>query len=147
MNKTLFRVLLLSLCLCGAVSAQIPSTIIDPLSKGYTAQSVQRTYALSMHQLNPSVLFSADANGLKFDLADSTLYGRIHYGPADFDFVNSDYLEPRFRSRSDVKKGKGLLEIASVLPRGVALEREPLDHVRHVWLPLSSSCASRTACR
>ena len=51
MNKTLLRVLLLglSICLCGAVSAQILSTIIDPLSKGYTAQSVQRTYTLGVH--------------------------------------------------------------------------------------------------
>ncbi|HLP17049.1 MAG TPA: metallophosphoesterase [Bacteroidota bacterium] len=95
------------------MNAQIPSTIIDPLTKGYTAQREKRIYAVSVDQLKPSVLFTADTNGLRFDLHDSTLYGRIHYGPADFDYVNSDYLEPRFRSRSEVKKGKGLLEISS----------------------------------
>ncbi len=105
--------------------AQVPSAIIDPAERGYTLQPEQRAYALTQRQLYPSVIFSADEKGLKLDLGDSTLYGRLHYGPAYFDYVNSDYYEARFRSRSDIKKGKGLLEINSYF------KKESLSNVNH----------------
>lgn len=96
----------------SAGNAQTPSVIIDPTERGFTLQPEQRTYALAQRQLNPAVIFSPDEKGLKFDLGDTTLYGRIHFGPAYFDYAASDYLESRFRSRSEIRKGKGLLEIA-----------------------------------
>ncbi|MGE5314833.1 MAG: metallophosphoesterase family protein [Acidobacteriota bacterium] len=107
--------LVLFLLLYSLSRAQAPSVLSDPMAKGYTLQKAQRTYALTPEQLLPSVIFSGDETGLRLDLGDSTLYGRLHYGPAWFDYANSDYLEPRFRSRTDIKKGKALLEIASYL--------------------------------
>jgi hypothetical protein len=93
--------------------AQVPSVIIDPATRGYTLQRETRTYALSQRQLSPSVIFSSDEKGLRLDLGDSTLYGRLHYGPAYFDYINTDYFDTRFRSRAEIRKGKALLEIAS----------------------------------
>jgi hypothetical protein len=114
-NFILAAIFLGSLVPVSLATAQVPSVVIDPVKHGYTLQPDHRVYALSVRQLYPSVIFSAAATGLQLDLGDSTLFGRLHYGPADFDYVNSDYFDTRFRSRTEIKKGKTLLEIASYL--------------------------------
>jgi len=113
--KKYFRSILVTCLLCTAicVNAQVPPVMIDPAARGFTAQPVVRTYALTPAQLNPAGIFSPGEKGLTMNLGDSTLYGRLHFGPAFFDHVNADYHEVRFRSRTDIKKGKAVMDIAS----------------------------------
>ncbi len=114
MNKYFRRILATCLlCTAACVNAQVPSVMIDPAARGFTPQPVLRTYALTPAQLNPTRIFSPGVKGLAMDLGDSTLYGRLHFGPAFFDHVNADYHETRFRSRTDITKGKAMMDIAS----------------------------------
>ena len=91
-----------------------PSLPVKPVAgSGVTLRSEQRFATLQWSQFQPAALFRPAAGGdaLEIDLHDSTIFGKLHAGPAFFDPEHADYLEPRFRQTVEIEGGKGLLPV------------------------------------
>lgn len=105
---------LFALCLCASSShSQVPSAIRDPSTAGYTLRAVQKRFAIGLEQLKAANTMSPDSAGagLFLDLGDTTLFGRVHSGPAYFDQNLTDYPETRFRFSSDITRGRATITI------------------------------------
>ncbi len=84
-----------------------------PEGAGITSRSEMKFAALEWTQFQPVNMLRADEKGDAFlvDLHDTTLYGRLHAGPAFFDADHADYLEPRYRQSVAIEKGRGVLPV------------------------------------
>jgi hypothetical protein len=108
---TLVLFSLISVLDSGAGQIRLP--VKPPEGAGITLKSEMRLAALEWTQFQPANMFRSDEKGdaLLVDLHDSTVYGRLHAGPAFFNADNADYLEPRYRQSIEIEKGRGILPV------------------------------------
>jgi hypothetical protein len=111
--RTALLLLLTTFFASGLAQAQAQLPVKPPTGTGISLRSERALAALQWRQFQPLAMFQADqkGDGLLIDLHDSTLFGKLHAGPAFFDPTHSDYLEPRYRQTVDIDGGKGLLPV------------------------------------
>jgi hypothetical protein len=87
----------------------------DPATLGFRQRPETKQFPIGYNQLKPSRTISSDTSGagLLIDLGDTTLYGRIYSGQANFDESLTDYPETRYRFSVDVVKGRGSIPLRS----------------------------------
>ena len=112
--------------LAAPVSGTEPLPIIDPASEGMKAVRGDITNLISLEQLYAAVK-DGDNQGLLLDLTGVTtlldgtpiepgkIYGTIYVGPYPLQAKYSDYDMKGFRKKSDIKGGKGRLDLAYLL--------------------------------
>jgi hypothetical protein len=85
----------------------------DPATLGFRQRPETKQFPIGYNQLKPSRTISSDTSGagLLIDLGDSTLYGRIYSGQANFDESLTDYPETRYRFGVDIVKGRGSIPL------------------------------------
>ena len=132
LRQQLFGILLVILIILGVhlvsapVSGAEPLPVIDPESKGMKAARGAITNLISLEQLYAAVT-DGDNQGLLLDLTGITtlldgtpiepgkIYGTIYVGPYPLQAKYSDYDMKAFRKKSDIKGGKGCLDLAYLL--------------------------------
>ncbi|GAB4341299.1 MAG: hypothetical protein Kow0037_27770 [Calditrichia bacterium] len=90
-----------------------PASIIDPRTLGYPLLQKEKPEGLTRAQVQPTAIVGEDprGKGLLIDLGDSSLFGTLYSGVYFFEPERNDYFIPRFREDSEIKKGKGVIEI------------------------------------
>ena len=103
--------------LAQSTQAQTQLPVKPPAGPGISLRSERAFAALQWKQFQPLEMFRADQKGdaLLIDLHDSTLFGKLHAGPAFFDPTHSDYLEPRYRQTVEIERGRGILPVRPYL--------------------------------
>lgn len=90
-----------------------PPAVINPVTIGYRVKPPNRWFGITRSQLYPTSITGPDSNGqgLVIDLQDTTLFGTIYSGVFYFEKHNSDFLYPRYREKSRLRKGKGIIRL------------------------------------
>jgi len=65
--------------------------------------------AITFNQIRNIIGPAEDGKGLLLDLQDETLFGSIYAGPYPFEQAESDYDYARFRIRTSLNKGRGVI--------------------------------------
>jgi hypothetical protein len=97
-----------------------PAAIVDPATKGFALRPVQKQFAIGLKQLLPSATLASDPSGwgLRLDLGDSTLYGKVFAGQAYFDETLSSYPETRYRTSGEIVRGKATIAMKTYFDEG-----------------------------
>jgi Calcineurin-like phosphoesterase len=109
--RSLFPLVSTFLFLVAFGDAQI--AVRDPAALGFRQRPETRQFPIGRDQLKPSRTISSDTTGagLLIDLGDTTLYGRVYSGQADFDESQTDFPETRYRFGADIVKGRGSIPL------------------------------------
>ena len=94
----------LSMLSTGPLWAQLP--VIPPEGR---MRSKGIRNLISLEQIHNVVGPSRDGKGLLIDLEDETLFGSIYSGPYPFEQDESDYDYMRFRMKTPLRNGKGVI--------------------------------------
>ncbi|MCH8192979.1 MAG: hypothetical protein IIA65_03045, partial [Planctomycetes bacterium] len=94
----------LSMLSAGPLRAQLP--VIPPEGR---MRSKGIRNPISLEQIHNIVGPSEDGKGLLIDLGDERLFGSIYSGPYPFEQNESDYDYVRFRMKTPLKDGKGVI--------------------------------------
>ena len=94
----------LSMLGTGPLWAQLP---VNPPDGRMRSKGIRN--AISLAQIHNIVGPSRDGKGLLIDLGDETLFGSIYSGPYPFEQNESDYDHVRFRMKTALKDGKGVI--------------------------------------
>jgi hypothetical protein len=111
--RVLLSLFLIVLVVVYSAPAQLRLPVKPPAGTGISLRGERALAALQWAQFQPQEMFRPDQKGDAFliDLHDSTLFGKLHAGPAFFDPTHSDYLEPRYRQTVEIEGGKGILPV------------------------------------
>jgi hypothetical protein len=125
MCKRLVILVCFLLVFCNAYAQDLP--VKNPGTTGYTElnySNVRNLYSIDMLY---QTLKNGDNNGLKVDLTGidklldgsrinpNNIYGNIYVGPYPFEASEAKYSYKRFREKSAIKNGMGVIEIAPLL--------------------------------
>ncbi len=90
-----------------------PLGVVNPETRGYRLVPPHQRLVLTPAQLfrDGIVGMDQDSLGLEVDLGDTTLFGIVYSGPFYFEYRLSDYLFPRYREASRLRKGRGVIRI------------------------------------
>ena len=120
------------LVLCNAYAQDLP--VKDPGTTGYNElkfSNVRNLYSIDMLY---QTVKNGDNNGLKLDLTGTdklldgshinpnNIYGNIYVGPYPFEASEANYAYKRFRQKSKIMNGMGVIEIAPLLSSKVNSE-------------------------
>jgi hypothetical protein len=105
------RCLTIMAVLMGAASIGTGNQLVDLPVKQPTGrlQSKGVRNAISLSQIRNVVGPSRDGKGLLLDLQDETLFGSIYAGPYPFEQDESEFDYMRFRVKTSLTKGKGVI--------------------------------------